>query len=146
MVHFIAKHRYSSYRDIKSTVGSLYTCSVLIIIQWLLSGIINIHVLAHIYTCICTTEAESAKEDALDCLYFTGNSLGLQPKCANELVQGEMDKWAKRVLEGRFAGKFPWYTIEDLVIEESARIVGGKPIEVTVMNTLTVNVHLSMVR
>ena len=61
------------------------------------------------------------------------------------LVQGEMDKWAKRATEGRFAGKFPWYPIEDIVIEESARIVGGKPIEVTIMNTLTVNVHLSMV-
>ena len=61
------------------------------------------------------------------------------------LVQGEMDKWAKRAIEARFAGKFPWYRMEDFVIEESARIVGGKPIEVTIMNTLTVNVHLSMV-
>ena len=62
------------------------------------------------------------------------------------LVQGEMEKWAKRTIEGRFAGKFSWYPIEDFVIEESARIVGGKLIEVTIMNTLTVNVHLSMVR
>ena len=61
------------------------------------------------------------------------------------LVQGEMDKWATRAIEGHFVGKFPWYPIEDFVIEESARIVGGKPIEVTIMNTLTVNVHLSMV-
>ena len=92
------------------------------------------------------TEAGKLDEDdAQDCLYFAGNSLGLQPKCANELVQGEMDKWAKRAIEGHFAGKFPWYPIEDFVIEESARIVGGKPIEVTIMNTLTVNVHLSMV-
>ena len=56
-----------------------------------------------------------------------------------------MDKWAKRAVEGHFTGKFPWYPIEDFMIEESARIVGGKPIEVTIMNTLTVNVHLSMV-
>ena len=56
-----------------------------------------------------------------------------------------MDKWANRAAEGRFAGKFPWYPIEDFVIEESARIVGGKPIEVTIMNTLIVNVHLGMV-
>ena len=108
----------------------------------------------HVCTCTCTcayviprvTEAgEPDKEDAQDCLYFAGNSLGLQPKCANGLVQGEMDKWAKRAIEGHFVGKFPWYPIEDFVIEESARIVGGRPVEVTVMNTLTVNVHLSMV-
>ena len=76
----------------------------------------------------------------LETLWASSQSL-----CANELVQGEMDKWAKRAAEGRFAVKFPWYPIEDFVIEESARIVGGKPIEVTIMNTLTVNVHLSMV-
>ena len=94
----------------------------------------------------CITEGgESDEDDAKDCLYFSGNSLGLQPKCANELVQGEMDNWAKRTVEGRFVGKFPWYLIEDFVVEESARIVGAKPIEVTIMNTLTVNVHLSMV-
>ena len=66
----------------------------------------------------------------LETLWASSQSL-----CANELVQGEMDKWAKRAAEGRFAGKFPWYPIEDFVIEESARIVGGKPIEVTIMNT-----------
>ena len=68
----------------------------------------------------------------LETLWASSQSL-----CANELVQGEMDK---RAAEGRFAGKFPWYPIEDFVIEESARIVGGKPIEVTIMNTLIVNV------
>ena len=99
----------------------------------------------HVHVCTCLIEAEPDKEDELDCLYFTGNSLGLQPKCANQLVQGEMDKWAKRGVEGHLAGKFPWYPIEDFLVEESARIVGGKPVEVTIMNTLTVNVHLSMV-
>ena len=85
-------------------------------------------------------------EDSQDCLYFTGNSLGLQPKAASELIQGEMEKWAKRGLEGYFTGKYPWFSMEDFITEESARIVGGKAIEVTIMNALTVNVHLSMVR
>ena len=78
-------------------------------------------------------------------LYFKRSWMLCFPPSYILLVQGEMDKWAKRATEGRFAGKFPWYPIEDIVIEESARIVGGKPIEVTIMNTLTVNVHLSMV-
>lgn len=79
-------------------------------------------------------------------MYFTGNSLGLQPKGASELIQGEMEKWAKHGVEGHFVGKYPWYPIEDFLIEESARIVGAKPIEVTIMNTLTINAHLCMVR
>ena len=61
------------------------------------------------------------------------------------LVQAEIDKWATRAIEGHFTGKFPWYPTEDFVIEESARIVSEKLIEITVINTLTINVHLSMV-
>ena len=90
-------------------------------------------------------ESETNEEDTQDCLYFVGNSLGLQPKCANELIQVEMDKWAKQGAKGRYSGKFPWMPIEDILVEESARIVDAKPVEVTVMNSLTVNVHLSMV-
>lgn len=78
-------------------------------------------------------------------MYFTGNSLGLQPKGASKLVQGEMEKWSKMGVEGHMTGKFPWLPIEDYMIEESARIVGAKAVEVIVMNSLTVNVHLCMV-
>ena len=78
-------------------------------------------------------------------MYFSGNSLGLQPKGASEHVRVEMDKWAKCGVRGHMTGKYPWLPIEDFVVEESAKIVGGKPLEVTVMNSLTVNVHLCMV-
>ena len=30
-----------------------------------------------------------------DCIYFEGNSLGLQPKASKTYVQNELDKWAK---------------------------------------------------
>ena len=30
-----------------------------------------------------------------EAVYFLGNSLGLQPKIAQEMVKTEMDKWAK---------------------------------------------------
>ena len=43
-----------------------------------------------IIQCTCalpliTESGESDAEDVQDCLYFAGNSLGLQPKCANDL-------------------------------------------------------------
>ena len=50
-----------------------------------------------------------------------------------------------RAIRGHYIGEHPWYPIEDEVIPESARIVGAKSIEVTIMNTLTVNMHLGMV-
>ena len=57
-----------------------------------------------------------------------------------------MEKWAKRAVKGHRTGKYPWLPIEDFVVDESARIVGAKPGEVMIMNSLTVNIHLCMVR
>ena len=36
----------------------------------------------------------------------------------------------------------PWWTIEDVTREQSARLLGAKPLEVCCMNSLTVNLHL----
>ena len=35
----------------------------------------------------------------MDCLYFCGNSLGLQPKEAQTLVAQEMDKWQQMYVQ-----------------------------------------------
>ncbi|WP_445752879.1 kynureninase, partial [Polaribacter sp.] len=78
-------------------------------------------------------------------IYFTGNSLGLQPKITQKYLQQELDDWANLGVEGHFEAKNPWlHYHEDLSIK-MAKIVGAKPIEVTVANTLTVNLHLLMV-
>ncbi len=79
------------------------------------------------------------------CLYFTGNSLGLQPKAARKAVDDEMDVWASMAVEGHFKSLHPWMTYHESLSESMARIVGAHPIEVTLMNTLTVNLHLMMV-
>ena len=42
-----------------------------------------------------------------DSVYFTGNSLGLQPKTAAAYVQQELDDWARLGVEGHFAAKNP---------------------------------------
>ena len=83
--------------------------------------------------------------DGEDVLYFTGNSLGLQPKTTREKILQELDDWAKYGVEGHFHAKNPWLSYHELLTEKTARLVGAKPVEVVVMNQLTVNVHLLLV-
>lgn len=80
-----------------------------------------------------------------DWLYFTGNSLGLQPKTTQKYIQQELDDWANYGVEGHFEAKNPWMPYHELLTASMAKIVGAKPIEVVVMNTLTTNLHLLMV-
>ena len=78
-------------------------------------------------------------------LYFTGNSLGLQPKETKNYIQQELDDWANLGVEGHFEAKNPWMPYHEFLTETMAKIVGAKPIEVVIMNTLTTNLHLLMV-
>jgi len=78
-------------------------------------------------------------------LYFTGNSLGLQPKITSKYIEQELDDWANFGVEGHFEAKNPWLSYHELLTDTMAKVVGAKPIEVVVMNTLTTNLHLLMV-
>ena len=78
-------------------------------------------------------------------LYFTGNSLGLQPKTTSKYIKQELDDWANFGVEGHFEAKNPWLSYHELLTDKMAKIVGAKPVEVVVMNTLTTNLHLLMV-
>ncbi len=78
-------------------------------------------------------------------IYFTGNSLGLQPKSVINKIKVELDDWAKYGVEGHFDGTNPWFHYHKFFNESAARVVGAKPEEVVVMNNLTVNLHLMMV-
>lgn len=78
-------------------------------------------------------------------LYFTGNSLGLQPKSARDYVNTELDAWAEYGVEGHFHGENPWFHYHKFFSEKSARLVGALEHEVVIMNNLTVNLHLLMV-
>lgn len=80
--------------------------------------------------------------EGLPCLYFTGNSLGLQPKSASQALQIELDNWAKYGVEGHFHGDHPWFHYHEFFTENAAKLVGAIPHEVVVMNNLTVNLHL----
>lgn len=84
-------------------------------------------------------------ESGVEAIYFTGNSLGLQPKTAKAYVEQELDDWAQLAVEGHIHAKNPWLPYHEFVTEPMARVVGAKPVEVVAMNSLTVNLHLLMV-
>ncbi|MDA7979878.1 MAG: kynureninase [Pirellulales bacterium] len=78
-------------------------------------------------------------------IYFCGNSLGLQPKQTREIVTQEMDKWATLAVEGHFQTPRPWYGYQERLAEPMANLIGARPDEVVLMNSLTVNLHLMLV-
>lgn len=77
--------------------------------------------------------------------YLCGNSLGLQPKRAAELVGEELEDWHRLAVEGHFSARRPWMPYHEIVTDPLARLVGARPDEVVAMNSLTVNLHLMMV-
>ncbi|HEX8436809.1 MAG TPA: kynureninase, partial [Archangium sp.] len=78
-------------------------------------------------------------------IYLVGNSLGLQPRKAKPYVLEALEDWEKHGVEGHFTGQRPWMPYHELLTEQTARLVGAHPLEVVVMNTLTVNLHLMLV-
>lgn len=83
--------------------------------------------------------------DGSDAIYFTGNSLGLQPKSVRDHIEQELKDWEVLAVEGHVHAKNPWLPYHEFVTEPLARVVGAKPVEVVAMNGLTVNLHLLMV-
>lgn len=108
------------------------------------------------------TEAFARKMDADDCLagfkdqfhfpghggqeviYFCGNSLGLQPRRVSDAIETELESWRNLAVGGYFEGPHPWLTYQNTCIPYLCKWVGAGPAEITVMNALTVNLHLLM--
>jgi len=84
------------------------------------------------------------RADGEPVIYFCGNSLGLQPKSARGMVEQEMNDWADSAVDAHFKGDSAWYPYHELFRETGARLVGARPGEVVMMNSLTVNLHLMM--
>lgn len=85
------------------------------------------------------------KHNNKDFIYLCGNSLGLQPKVAKEVLSNQLDNWANYAVEGWFEGKEPWMFYHKELKKLMAPLVGASETEVCPMNTLTVNLHLLMV-
>ena len=80
-----------------------------------------------------------------DFIYLCGNSLGLQPKAAKEVLEQQLSNWSNLAVEGWFDGEEPWMFYHKELKKLMAPLVGALPSEVCPMNTLTVNLHLLMV-
>ena len=78
-------------------------------------------------------------------IYFTGNSLGLQPISTKEYINQELEDWAKWGVEGHFHAKNPWMPYHEFLTDKAATIVGAQSNEVVITHSLTTNLHLLMV-
>lgn len=78
-------------------------------------------------------------------VYFTGNSLGLQPKTTKEYIDHELKDWAKWGVEGHFFAERPWKNYHEFLSEKAAKVVGAQTEEVVITHSLTTNLHLLMV-
>ena len=70
------------------------------------------------------------RHEGKETLYFTGNSLGLQPKQTASYLNEELILWKERGVDGHFEGKRPWFHYHKFAKEGLAKIVGALPEEV----------------
>jgi len=85
------------------------------------------------------------KMNGKEVIYFTGNSLGLQPKTSQKYIDEVMNDWKELAVEGHFHADKPWWDYHERLAAPLAKVVGANVEEVSVMNTLSVNLHLLMV-
>jgi kynureninase len=85
------------------------------------------------------------KHNGKDAIYLCGNSLGLQPVTAQQYVNDVFTTWKDLAIEGFFRGDQPWLGFHKRLTHTLGDILGANADEVTIMNSLTVNLHLLMV-
>ncbi|XP_065527353.1 kynureninase isoform X2 [Lathamus discolor] len=107
--------------------------------------------LKHLRECFCIPKVKDLPPTDLglvngeeSCIYFAGNSLGLQPRKVKTYLDEELDKWARIGVHGHFNGQRPWALADECILDLMAELVGAKRQEVALMNGLTVNLHLLM--
>src|SRR4051812_46853050 len=58
-------------------------------------------------------------------VYFTGNSLGLQPKTTQDYVLNELEDWASFGVEGHFHARQPWFSYHEMFPQLLTKIIGA---------------------
>ena len=78
----------------------------------------------------------------VDAIYFTGNSLGAQPKNYDYYLNQALADWKLLGVEGHFGAKSSWFDYHKNLTKDVSELVGAKETEVVTMNALSVNLHL----
>ena len=89
-------------------------------------------------------QPNDAPQQATDAIYFCGNSLGLQPRNVEAAIRQELQDWQDLAVGGYIHAQNPWLTYQHGFRRPLSAIVGCLEEEVTVMNALTVNLHLML--
>ena len=76
--------------------------------------------------------------------YFLGNSLGLQPKATQQYINKVLNQWASNGVESFFDGEASWIHQHSLLVDQMSILAGAKSQEISIMNQLTVNIHLML--
>jgi kynureninase len=84
------------------------------------------------------------KHNDKNAIYFCGNSLGLLPKNTESAFLQELVDWQNLGVGGYLHAQNPWLYYQQLFCKPLAQIIGCREDEVTVMNSLTVNLHLML--
>lgn len=92
----------------------------------------------------CKEQFHFPRHNGQNSIYFCGNSLGLQTRTVAAAMQQELTDWQEMAVEGYFRAKHPWLYYQYNFSRTLAAIMGCTEEEVTVMNTLTVNLHLML--
>lgn len=85
------------------------------------------------------------RHEGRDAIYLCGNSLGLQPASTQKYIEAQLNSWKDLAVEGWFQGDDPWLQFHHQLKQPLANLTGAKTEEITVMNSLTVNLHLLLV-
>jgi kynureninase len=85
------------------------------------------------------------KVNGKEAIYFSGNSLGLQPKTVEKHINIELRDWRNLGVEGHLLAERPWLYFHHLFSKSIAKLTGAKQSEVVVMNQLSVNLNLMLI-
>jgi kynureninase len=77
-------------------------------------------------------------------VYLCGHSLGLLPLAARDIVNEELDEWARLAVAGHQHARRPWVPYHENLTAGLAALTGSTAGEVVAMNSLTVNLHLML--
>ncbi|KEO83518.1 kynureninase [Tumebacillus flagellatus] len=76
-----------------------------------------------------------------DTIYMDGNSLGLCSRDAEQAVLKALEEWKTLGIDGWTDASPPWFYLAEELGKREADLVGGKPEEVIVTGSTTVNLH-----